>query len=121
MSSNIRIARICKHCGNEFIARTTVTQYCGDKCAKYAYKQKQKTQKIHKSNIQTTATKKKQIAELKAKIFLTVKDVSVVLNCSVKTAYRLIENKDLKATNTLKRKTLIHRIELEKFLTNKNR
>ncbi len=29
MSSNIKLQRICQHCGNEFTAKTTVTQYCG--------------------------------------------------------------------------------------------
>lgn len=38
MSSNLKIRRICQHCGQEFVARTTVTRYCGDYCAKKAYK-----------------------------------------------------------------------------------
>uniref|UniRef100_UPI0028B10B01 hypothetical protein n=1 Tax=Sphingobacterium multivorum TaxID=28454 RepID=UPI0028B10B01 len=40
MSSNIKIKKICQQCGQEFIARTTVTKYCGDNCAKKAYKVK---------------------------------------------------------------------------------
>jgi excisionase family DNA binding protein len=120
MSSNIRINRICKYCNNEFTARTTVTQYCSDKCAKYAYKLRQKNQKIKVSNVQTKIIRKKLIENLKAKMFLTVKDVSFILNCSSKTTYRLIKHQDIKAANILKRKTLIHRIELEKFLINKN-
>ena len=38
MSSNIFVQRICEECGNEFTARTTVTRFCGDRCAKRAYK-----------------------------------------------------------------------------------
>lgn len=38
MSSNIKIKKICQHCGLEFIARTTVTKYCCHKCAQKAYK-----------------------------------------------------------------------------------
>ena len=46
MSSNIRIPKICQHCGNEFIAKTTKTQYCGDNCAKRAYKARKKKAKL---------------------------------------------------------------------------
>jgi len=46
MSSNIRVLRICKLCGEEFIAKTTVTKFCGDRCAKRAYKARKKDEKI---------------------------------------------------------------------------
>jgi hypothetical protein len=42
MSSNIRIAKVCNYCGSQFMARTTVTRYCGDICAKKAYKQRER-------------------------------------------------------------------------------
>ena len=48
MSSNIAIQRICQHCGKEFTARTTVTQYCSDDCAKRAYKARIKAAKFGK-------------------------------------------------------------------------
>ena len=38
MSSNIFSQRICEECGNQFTTRTTVTRFCGDRCAKRAYK-----------------------------------------------------------------------------------
>ena len=53
MSSNIKITRICQHCGQEFIAQTTVTRYCGDNCAKRAYKARIKKQKIEASEVET--------------------------------------------------------------------
>ena len=46
MSSNIKVQRICQHCGNEFTARTTTTQYCGDTCAKRAYKARLRAAKV---------------------------------------------------------------------------
>lgn len=49
MSSNIKIKKIYQHGGQEFIARTTVTKYCGDNCAKRAYKAKVREQKIQLS------------------------------------------------------------------------
>lgn len=40
MSSNIRLQKTCQHCGNRFTAKTTVTKFCSDTCAKWAYKQR---------------------------------------------------------------------------------
>ena len=70
MSSNIRIQRICQHCGNEFTAMTTVTKYCGAQCAKSAYKARQKTEKIDVSNKETKEIISKPIAEIQSKEFL---------------------------------------------------
>ena len=46
MSSNIEIERICQHCNKDFIAKTTVTRYCSDDCAKRAYKARKRAEKI---------------------------------------------------------------------------
>jgi predicted DNA-binding transcriptional regulator AlpA len=49
MSSNIRINKICKHCNKFFIAKTTVTSFCSDQCAKNNYKKRQRENKIRLS------------------------------------------------------------------------
>ena len=46
MSSNIRISKICQHCGQEFVAKTTVTKFCSDNCAKRNYKKRKREEKI---------------------------------------------------------------------------
>jgi hypothetical protein len=46
MSSNLFIPKTCQHCGSAFTARTTVTKYCGDSCAKKAYKARKRQEKI---------------------------------------------------------------------------
>ena len=38
MSSNIRITRACQYCGDSLTAKTIVTKFYGDNCAKKAYK-----------------------------------------------------------------------------------
>ena len=115
MSSNIRVQRICAYCGNEFTARTTVSRTCSDNCAKRLYKQKQRAEKIAASDKQTMLIKTKPIEEIKSKEFLTVRDLSKLLSCSVRTAYRLIENGNIKAVNLSKRKTTIKRSEIDKL------
>lgn len=115
MSSNIKITRVCQNCGNEFVARTTVTRCCSDSCAKRFYKQKQKQLKIEKSEIETNKIRFKPIKELSEKEFLTVRDASLLLRCSIRTAYQLISSGKIKAVNISQRKTLIRRTEIDKL------
>lgn len=115
MSSNIQVQRICKHCGTEFTARTTVTNYCSDKCSKAAYKARKRAEKVQKSNSETKQIKAQPIEELKAKEFLTVTDVSKLIGCSRQNIYKLIHTGKLKATNILEKKTIVRRCDLDKL------
>ena len=115
MSSNIEVQRICQHCGNEFTARTTVTQYCSATCSKRAYKARIKVSKIEASNKDTQRIKTQPIEELKAKEFLTVREVARLLNCSVRSAYYYIESGTIKAVNLGQRITRVKRSEIDKL------
>lgn len=115
MSSNIQVQRICKYCGNEFTARTTVTQYCGDVCAKKAYKVRLRAAKVEASNKETVSIKVKPVEELQAKDFLTVREVAILLNCSLRSVYYHIESGSIKAVNLGQRLTRIKRSELDKL------
>lgn len=48
MSSNMRIQKVCEGCGKEFIAKTTVTRCCGDRCAKRLYKRRKQQEKLER-------------------------------------------------------------------------
>lgn len=115
MSSKIQVQRVCQFCGKEFTARTTVTQYCGDVCAKKAYKARERAGKINRSNEETRTIRVKPMEELKAKEFLTVRDLAALLSCSLRTTYRLIEQGDIKAVNIAQRKTLVERSEVDRL------
>ena len=115
MSSNIKIQRVCQNCGNEFTARTTVTRCCSDNCAKRLYKARQRAGKIEASNQQTQQVKTASIELVKAKEFLTVKDVAALLNLSLRTTYRLIEQGNVKAVNIAQRKILIKRTDIDRL------
>lgn len=115
MSSNIKVQRICQHCSKEFTARTTVTQYCGDDCAKRAYKARKRDSKIEASNKQTLQLISRPIEELKAKEFLSVRDVSKLIGCSRQTVYTLIKTGTLKGVNLKVKKTIIRRSEIDKI------
>jgi len=115
MSSNIQVTKICNHCGNEFTAKTTVTQYCGDTCAKRAYKDRQRELKINKSNDQVKAIKNKPVEDLKHKEFLTAREVSILLNCSLRSVYYYIKSGKIKAHNLAERSTRIRRLDIDKL------
>jgi len=119
MSSKIQVQRICQYCEQEFTARTTVTKYCSDKCSKAAYKARKRAEKINKTNSETTRIKLLPIEQLKAKEFLTVREVSQLLNCSVRSAYYYIESGTISAVNLGQRMTRVKRTEIDKlFETN---
>lgn len=114
MSSNIRIQKICQQCENEFTAKTTVTKYCGDRCAKRAYKARKKKEKIAASDKTTQQQKEKPLKQLQAKEFLTGKDACQLFSISRTTLWRLIKEGKLKTANIGKRiiirKTDLHNL-----------
>jgi len=116
MSSKIRIQRICEYCKEEFTARTTVTRVCSTKCRKASYKARKRNEKIELSNKETILIKNQSVEELKAKEYLTVKDVSMLIGCSVDTVYKLIEKGKINAVNLAERMTRVKRSELNKVL-----
>lgn len=113
MSSNIRINRVCLHCGSDFIAKTTSTRYCSHKCNSAAYKAKIRGNKILMSDSETKAIKLAPIEQIKAKEFLTVNDVATLINCSKRTAYRLISIGTIPSINLSQRKTIVRRSDIE--------
>lgn len=115
MSSNIKVQRICQHCGREFTARTTVTQYCGDTCSKRAYKERLKVSKIDASNKETQRIKSQPIEELKAKAFLSISETCKLIGISRRTVYRMIERGEL-ITGKAGKRTIIRRSDLEQLL-----
>ena len=115
MSSKIEVQRICQHCGNEFTARTTTTAYCSPRCNNAVLKAKKRSAKVETSNKETRQIKNKPIEELKAKEFLTVREVARLLNCSIRSAYYYIDKGTIKAVNLGQRVTRVKRSEIDKL------
>ena len=115
MSSNIEVKRICRQCGNEFTARTTVTLYCSPKCNKAAYRAERRNEKVEASNTETHRIKSSPIKESHEKEFLTVRDVARLLHCSIRTVYYSIECGKIKAVNFGQRITRVKRSDLDRL------
>ena len=89
MSSNLRIPRTCQYCNKAFIAKTTVTKYCSDGCAKRAYKKRKRDEKVQralaetKESLQTVQTDKPIHKNgFSSKEFLSISEVSDLLGVS---------------------------------------
>jgi len=50
------IPKTCSYCGKAFIAKTTLTRYCGHTCNSIHYKQKVKEDKIQNSLVEQQQT-----------------------------------------------------------------
>ena len=118
MSSNIKVQRICQHCGNEFTARTTTTLYCTHRCNSSAYKAKLRVNKVEQINEETKRIKNQPIEQLKAKAFLSIADTCILIGISRRTVYRMIERGEL-ITGKAGKRTIIRRSDLEQLLFEK--
>jgi excisionase family DNA binding protein len=115
MSSNIRIEKTCQFCGKSFTAKTTVTQFCSDICAKRSYKKRKRDGKI----LNAIEREKQQIPFnpiVKEKEFLSVEDTCQLIGASRWTIYRLIADNKISATKIGSR-TIIKRSEIDKLFS----
>lgn len=115
MSTTIKIQKICSFCKKEFTAQKTTTKYCSHICNSRDYKLKVKQEKINDTNKQTIKTVLFPLEQLKAKEFLTVKEVATLLNCSVRSVYYYIDDGKLSAVNLGQRITRVKRSEIDKL------
>jgi excisionase family DNA binding protein len=120
MSSNIKITRICQHCGHEFVAKTTVTKYCGEHCAKRAYKARIKKQKVEKSEIETQKQRNSPSVSTRTLEYLTVKEVASSLQCDPRTIYDMIREGRLNAINLSVRKIRVMKKDVDALFCNQS-
>lgn len=59
--------------------------------------------------------KQQNIETIKSKEFLTVREVAILLSCSVRTVYYYIESGTIKAVNLSQRLTRIKRTDIDKL------
>lgn len=111
MSSNIRIEKTCMYCGEIFIAKTTVTKYCSDTCAKRAYKKRKRQEKLQTADASPAPVPANGI---QAKDFLSIQEACKLLGTSRWTIYRMIGRNQLNAAK-IGRRTIIKRSDIDKL------
>lgn len=110
----MEIKRICEWCNTEFTAQKNTTRYCSHTCNSRAYKANKKGQKVEQSKRQPPPVKnQREYVKTKDKDFLTAKETAILLNCSLRTTYRLINTGVINSINLGQRKTTIRRIDID--------
>jgi excisionase family DNA binding protein len=100
MSSNMSLKKICQHCGNVFTAKTTVTKFCSDDCAKRNYKLRKKKEAILTSNNETKKILLTETINKPDKVIIgeqeiiDIKVLSAVTSIGERTLYRLVKDKE---------------------------
>lgn len=126
----MKIEKLCEECGNSYIAKTTVTKNCSNKCSRRAYKRRKRNEKLDLANksIKTDHTKLMDARieraskintskiDISGKEYLTVKQTCISLNMSKATVYRLFEKKIL-TKKKIGGKTLILQQEIKNILS----
>lgn len=115
MSSNIRITRICQFCGSPFTAKTTVTKFCGDRCAKSAYKLRKKEEKISQSHTETSQDINHAWLNASQKDYLNVKETCIFMGISRTTLWRLVKNEAIEVKE-IGRKLIFRKADIETFM-----
>jgi excisionase family DNA binding protein len=119
MSSNIRLEKVCQHCGEKFIAKTTVTQCCGDDCAKRAYKRRKRQEKIDSIKEVDHQLIDYRVKDLRDKEFLSIRETCQLLGASRMTVYRQIKSGYLPAIK-FGRRTIIMKSEIHNLFYNES-
>ena len=121
MSSNIRINRICKHCGEVFVAKTFKTQFCSHSCNSKDYKKREKIRRMeefkeeYKSDLKNSKSQSMNMEELKSKIYLSIAEVCLLIGMSDSTIRKFVKEGRLK-TIRLGKKHLILKSQIENLM-----
>lgn len=117
MSSKMRIPKICQFCGKEFIAQKTTTKFCCPPCASRAYKARKRAEKIAAATYTPEKTREELLEEIKHKEVLKVSEAALLMNCSKRAVYHMINDGRLPAAKLSPRKTVVRRADIEAFYT----
>lgn len=121
MSSNIRINRICKYCGEVFVAKTFKTQFCSHSCNSKDYKKREKIRRMeeskeeYKSDLKNSKSQSMNMEELKSKIYLSIAEVCLLVGMSDSTIRKFVKEGKLK-TIRLGKKHLILKSQIEDLM-----
>ena len=131
MSSNIRIKKVCQHCDKTFIAKTTVTKFCSDDCAKRNYKKRQKDQKVTTAILETNESinekhfQSKQAAKSLPSIehlqrdWVNAQHMAELLGVAERTFFRLLKDPIMPSLK-IGRKLLFNKQEVFEYFISKS-
>jgi excisionase family DNA binding protein len=125
ISTIFKVLRQCLSCGEMFESQKITTKYCSHKCNQKHYKLRKRLEKKQNAEAEVLEqliikprVKAIDLAFIKDKEFLSVKEVALLFSCNKKTVYRMIENNTFNAVNLNHRMTKIRRTDIESIFNN---
>lgn len=103
MASNMNLKRECAHCKRIFIAKKVNSKCCSQVCAAKAYK------------VRKRAERQAILLPMIDHEYMTIKEVAKLLRVSIHTAYKMIDERKIKAVKFSERITRVKRSELNKL------
>lgn len=131
MSSNIRVKKTCQHCRATFIAKTTVTKFCSDTCAKRNYKKRVREEKVTAVILETnhqviehhyhSNRPSPEAVSLHTSLheWISIRDMAYVLNVSERTLFRCLKDESFPKLK-IGRKLLFNKQHVVNYFISKN-
>lgn len=116
MASSIRVEKVCKFCGDNFIAKTTVTKYCSDTCGKKAYKRRQRIESVEGAQVDAIIDSLLPLLQIQQKHFLNVIETANLLGISEATVRNLMYDGQLKY-HKISNRTIIRRVDIDSLFS----
>ncbi|MCE5331476.1 MAG: helix-turn-helix domain-containing protein [Bacteroidales bacterium] len=115
--SQLKIPKICEHCGKPFEAKTVTTRFCSDTCnnASLRLRKKQTLEEERKQKVLQES--KAIIAEIQTRPYISIAEAVVLFGISKNTIHRLIRAGKIPAVNLGERLTRISRTHIEAMFT----
>ncbi|KAA6299882.1 MAG: hypothetical protein EZS26_003980 [Candidatus Ordinivivax streblomastigis] len=115
--SQLKIPRICEHCGKPFEAKTVITRFCSSTCANKAGKKQKKKAKEEERKQQILQESATIIAEIQTRPYISIAEATVLFGISKNTIHRLIKAGKIPAINLGERLTRVSRTHIESMFT----
>ena len=102
--------KICLHCGQEFVAYNTRTDYCSDRCSKLAYKERKRIERLKETSLEVRENERLILLD---KNWLSISDAARLLQMSRTTLYKVLQHNGVELRKFTARTVRVAREDLE--------
>lgn len=119
-SSNVRIKKVCEHCGEIFEAQKVSTRFCSHRCANRAYKKAERNKRVEQEEIKTvSSTFSKPLEDIKYQEYLSFREAGILMGLTRQAIYKMVKSGYLNASKISSRLSIIKRSDIDKMLDSK--
>ncbi|GHU98842.1 hypothetical protein FACS1894159_01930 [Bacteroidia bacterium] len=115
--SQLKIPKICEHCGKPFEAKTVITRFCSDACVDKASKARKKKEQEEERKQRILQESAVAIADIQTRPYISITEATILFGISKNTIRRLIKAGKIPAINLGERLTRVSRTHIESMFT----